>query len=185
MKFTKGGLKGLLVSVLLVCVTATGTHGQDMSVWLGKWFKMAQKFSGYEIDYRGMNLHTDNTTNYLKIRSMDESGKVLHCDLYMFEDGEWRVVPVNLHVLGNDSLEFLCWYYESDSDGDRADTRAFTFLIQGKMSQGSLASAKMKSLGATQWIVKSTSGEEYYRAGGYTFTGSLIPESKLPPDIPK
>jgi hypothetical protein len=64
----------------------------------------------------------------------------------------------------------------------------FTARITGSVSGGALKSAKFTSLGGYEWRIYDVPGCNDCSAGkanGITFTGSLILDSKLPPDLPK
>ena len=82
---------------------------------------------------------------------------------------------------GGNSLDFLCYYFECEVDevgGSYYYCFGFTGRIQGKMKGETLKSATIKSLGGFEWNAPVS-------ASGVTLTCSLIPESKLPPDILK
>ena len=105
----------------------------------------------------------------------------LNCLNYFYEDDKWQSESVGFRYTGGNSLDFLCYYFECEVDevgGSYYYCFGFTGRIQGKMKSGIITSATIKSLGGFEW-----SGN--LSASGVTVTCSLIPESKLPPDIPK
>ena len=182
MKFKKVWLSGLLMLVLFGYFTLSTAYAQSMDIWKGKWFKMTVKNSGYVIEYPESHSRNKSETVYLKIWDVDQTNKVLKCDFYNIDEGEWISSSIDLNYFGHNNLEFLCWlYYSNEREGENIEIGAMAFLIQGKMSQGSLASAKLKSLGGVNLIVDWNSpGYEYFRAQGVTITGSLMDASKVP-----
>ena len=171
----------LLVGVLVGCLTLSTVHAQDMSIWVGKWFKLTYKTSGYSTNDSGI-VSSYNRTEviYSNIWSVDEANKVVNSYVYSYHDDQWRRQSSDLHYLGGSSLNFLCYHFESEYEGEYGHGMGFTARIQGKMKNGVLTSATFRSLGGCEWEWDT----EEDMATGVTITGSLIPESKLPPDIP-
>ncbi len=177
MKISKVGLS-LMVVVFMACLSFSIAHAQDMAIWTGKWFKVTIKSSGYNInESRVVSPHQETEVNYLKILNVDETNKVLNFYSYN-EDDQWRGESVDFRYTGGNSLDFLIYYFECEGE-DLHYCFGFTGRIQGKMKGGILTSATIKSLGGFEWdaVAKGVAGD--------TVTGSLIPESKLPPGIPK
>ncbi len=172
MKIGKVWLVSLMVGIFLGCLTFSTAHAQDMAIWTGKWFKLTTKYSGYS---GAISSYKETEVNYLKILNVDETNKVINFLNYFYEEYEWQIESVDFHYFGGSSLDFLCYYFECE--GEDRYCFGFTGRIQGKMKKGILTSATIKSLGGFEWDV-------YGGAAGVTVTGSLIPESKLPPDIP-
>jgi hypothetical protein len=180
MKIRKVWLVGLMVGIFIGCLIVNIAHAQDMAIWTGKWFKVTIKYSGYNINESGViSPHQATEVNYLKILNVDEANKVLNFHGYTYEDGQWRGESVDFRYTGGSSLDFLCYYFVCEGGEEDRYCFGFTGRIQGKMKGGILTSAIIKSLGGFEWDVD---GKE---AAGVTVTGSLIPESKLPPGIPK
>ena len=182
MNMRKVSLNVLVVGVLVGCLTLSTVHAQDMSIWVGKWFKLTYKTSGYSTNDSGaISSYKETEVNYLKIWNVDETNKVVNFYLYSYHDDQWRGDSSDLHYLGGSSLNFLCYHFESEYEGEYGHGMGFTARIQGKTKNGVLTSATIKSLGGYEW--KWDIEED--KATGVTITGSLIPESKLPPDLPK
>ena len=176
MKISKVWLVSLMVGIFLGCLTFSTAHAQDMSIWIGKWFKLTVKSSGYSInESEAISSYKETEVNYLKILNVDETNKVINFLNYFYHDDEWQGESVDFPYFGGSSLDLLCSYFGTEGGG--AYLFGFTARIQGKMKKGILTSATIKSLGGFEWDV-------YGGAAGVTVTGSLIPESKLPPDIP-
>jgi hypothetical protein len=177
MKIRKGCLVSLMVGIFLGCLTFSTVHAQDMSIWVGKWFKLTVKYSGYSTNDSGIiSSNKETNVNYLKIWNVNEANKVVNFYSYN-ESDQWRGESVDFRYTGGNSLDFLCYYFECEWE-DLHYCFGFTGRIQGKMKGGILTSATIKSLGGFEWSAPRG-------AAGVTVTGSLIPESKLPPDIPK
>jgi hypothetical protein len=184
MKIRKVWLVGLMVGIFIGCLIVSTTHAQDMAIWTGKWFKSTTKYSGYNINESGVVSPYQATEggDYAKILNVDETNKVVNLLGYSYENDEWHGESGEWRYTGGNSLDFLIYY--SVCEGEKEAPQkivycfGFTGRIQGKMKGGILTSATIKSLGGFEW-----------RAGagvaGVTVTGSLIPESKLPPGIPK
>jgi hypothetical protein len=167
-----------MVGIFLGCLTFSTAHAQDMSIWIGKWFKLTVKSSGYSInESEAISSYKETEVNYLKILNVDETNKVINFLNYFYHDDEWQGESVDFHYFGGSSLDFLCYYFECEGGEEDRYCFGFTGRIQGKMKKGILTSATIKSLGGFEWNVPRG-------AAGVTVTGSLIPESKLPPDIP-
>jgi hypothetical protein len=69
----------------------------------------------------------------------------------------------------------LCW---SQVAGDF--TVGFTARIHGNEKNGISTGAIFNPLGGYYFEVNDTSGSPEYWAGGFSITGKLIPESKVP-----
>jgi len=185
MKLGKKWSSILFVLLLLEILTLSVADAQNMSIWVGTWFKVTFKSSGYNVDYPGISKSNESLTVYLKIWSVDEVNKILYCDAYFFEDGAWGTDTLNFNFLGHHSWEFIAYLYETsnyvENDVNHTEFTAFTLLIQGTIKQGALASGKMISLGGTHWkAVWNAPGYEHYNGNQYTLTGSLIKPSKVP-----
>jgi len=184
MKIRKVWLVGLMVGIFIGCLIVSIAHAQDMAIWTGKWFKATSKYSGYKINESGViSPHQATGGGYLKTLNVDETNKVVNLLHYFYENDEWQREFLEWrYTAGGSSLDFLCYYFVCE--GEEEDPQklsycfGFTGRIQGKMKGGILTSATIKSLGGFEWNAPRV-------AAGVTVTGSLIPESKLPPGIPK
>ena len=180
MKIRKVWLVGLMVGIFIGCLIVNIAHAQDMAIWNGIWFKVTTKYSGYDTNESGVISPYKKITgvHYLKILNVDETDKVVNLLNYFYENDEWQREFGEWRYTGGNSLDFLCYYFECEGK-DLHYCFGFTGRIQGKMKGGILTSATIKSLGGFEWDAPAK------EAAGVTITGSLIPESKLPPDIPK
>jgi len=181
MKIRKVWLVGLMVGIFIGCLIVNIAHAQDMAIWTGKWFKLTTKYSGYYTNESGViSPHKETEVGYLKILNVDKTNKVVNFLSYGYEDDEWQGESGEWRYTGGNSLDFLCYYFECE--GEDRYCFGFTGRIKGKMKGGILTSATITSLGGFEWNIWNIYGTG---AAGVTVTGSLIPESKLPPDIPK
>jgi hypothetical protein len=189
MKSPKVWLIGITVASLITFYSIGIAHSQDLSGWVGTWFKLTSNSKGY--DTSNDPTHTPETltgkgTAYLKITAWsttNQSDKFLSCSVYdQDEDGNTNQSSISLHYLGGSDLDFLvlCHIASEQNVG-------FIARITGKQSTGTLKSATFKTLGGYSYtrssdpILNPRSAE----AEGLTITGSLISESKLPSWVPK
>jgi hypothetical protein len=187
MKPKKVWLCGFMVAFVMVCFAVGTTHAQDLSGWVGKWFKLTGKVKEWntqdtEGDYF-IQTQGNTVSVFLKITSWDTtdpSDPLLRCSGYDQGGGEFNQYIVDLHYLGGTDLDFLCLGIIVDSEHHEQ----FTARITGKESGEILKSATFKTMGGTSWK-KSQFDPRSGKEGGLTLTGSLIPESKLPSWVPK
>jgi hypothetical protein len=179
MKRSKFWFVYLMATILIGCFSLSTAYAQGMGIWGGKWFKCTTKSSGYDTnESEATSRHSATEVNYIKFLNIDEANKVLNGINYFFENGQWQSESESwdLHYTGGNSLDFLCYYFAEELP--YGYYFGFTGRIQGKMKGTSLKSATIKSLGGFEW-------DGGYSASGVTVSCSLIPDSKLPPDIPK
>ena len=189
MKSHKVWLIGITVAFLITSFSIGTAHSQDLSGWVGMWFKLTSSSKGYDTSNDPTHIPqtlTGKGTAYLKItawNTTNQSDKYLSCSEYdQDEDGNTNQSSIALHYLGGADLDFLvlCHIASEQNVG-------FTARITGKQSKGILKSATFKTLGGYSYsrssdpILNPRSAE----AEGLTITGSLISESKLPSWVPK
>jgi len=179
MKREKILLGSLLVLVLCLTVSPAWAQTPDLGIWVGKWFKVTETFKGYFGSASGVQSHNNSMVQYYKVQSWDSDTKLLQILIHV-KDPEWEAFPLDLYYIAGSNLELLAW-----SQGEPTPEMSYgaTFYIKGTISKGALKSATLKSLGAYQWDYDYGDGGVY--VGGMTVKGSLIPESKLPPDLPR
>ena len=182
-------LIGIKVAFLIIFVFFATAHSQDLSGWVGQWFKLTSSSKGYDTSNDPTHIPqtlTGKNTGYLKItawNTTNQNDKYLSCSEYdQDEDGNTNQSSITLHYLGGADLDFLvlCHIAGEQNVG-------FIARITGKQSAGILKSATFKTLGGYSYsrssdpILNPRSAE----AEGLTITGSLISESKLPSWVPK
>ncbi len=177
MKIGKALLGVWTVGVLFGYLTLTTAFAEDFRIWDGKWFKLSIKHSGYSADPSGLTSpYNETELLYLKILKVDEAGQAVNVYVCISQDGKWNGNATAFRFLGGSSLDFLWSFNDQSNENDKGI--GFTARVQGKTKGGSLTTASVKGLGGVEWDFGKG------RAGGVTITGSLIPESKLPPDLP-
>jgi len=190
MKSGKVWLIGLKVAFLIICVTFGTAHSQDLSGWVGKWFKLTYSYKGYETYTNPTHIPETQKfkeTLYVKIMAwdtIDPSNPFLKCSGYG-EDEEGNVYQNNfdLRYLGGTDLDFLvlCHFVSEEQKHNE-----FTARISGKESKGTLKSATFKTLGGYRWEKSSESfNPRDSEAEGLTISGDLISESRLPSWVPE
>ena len=189
MKLCKICRVGLGITCGIILFTFSTAHSQDLSSWVGQWFKLTDSYKGYETASDPSHVpqsQTGKTAFYLNItgwNTTNQSDKFLTCSEYeQDEEGAILQNNITLHYLGGTDLDFLvlCHIVSEENIG-------FTARITGKESVGAWKSATVKTIGGYSYarsgdpILSPRNG----RAEGLTITGSLIPESKLPSWVPK
>ena len=162
-------------------VTITGSStAEDMTLWIGKWFKVTEKNTGYHFDSSALNKSNAAYIGYLKFYEWDPANKILRGDRYGLDTGgQWTSEPLTLHYLAGSDLDFLCWAQET---GDTI--MGFTARIKGQKSNGELVKATFKTLGGYYLDASndggSGAGSTEFWAGALSVTGVLIPEAEAP-----
>jgi hypothetical protein len=179
-KDTAGNVSTALSAIVTV---TTGGPVPDLSVWVGKWFKLTEKNTGFVAGSSGGSLTNEKLSlvAYVKFWRWDQANRVLQGDQYTKDGqtGQWMSEPLMLDFIAGSHLDFLC------SSGVAGDvTMGFTARIQAKEGNEGLGSATFKTLGG-YYIEEnkqsgSGSGSSEYFVGGLSITGNLIPESKVP-----
>jgi hypothetical protein len=187
MKSNKVWFCGFVVAFLVICFTASTTRAQGLSGWVGRWFKITYNSKGWDTENTGEDYYiraqSDKVTPYLEITvwdTTDKSDPFLGCSAYHQEDGNVVQSLIDLHYVGGPDLDFLFLGFFVDTQHHEQ----FTGRITGKESGGILKSATFKTTGGIYWD-KGTFDIPSGKAGGFTITGSLISESKLPSWVPK
>jgi hypothetical protein len=154
----------------------------DMTIWVGRWFKVAMKNEGYYGGKSGFTNDRQNIPGYLKIWDWDPARQAFPCDLYQQDGqtGEWFSTPLELQYTGGESLDFKV---SSVVVGDF--TYGFMARIQGTQTSGTLTGATFKTLGGYH-VQEATEGEAtQHWAGWLVITGKMVSESgvELPADV--
>jgi hypothetical protein len=184
MKISKFWVLGFAVWVIIGCLIFSTANAQDMSIWIGEWFKVTETEKGYDASNSGIATENGSAVKYLKVEGWNPDTKVLQVVMYKLHDEGLEVFPLDLYYIGGNNLEFLIGSQGTQSQGMNAEMSfGITAYFKGKMRGQVLISASLKTLGGYKWSYDYTGGTAW--AGGWAITGSLIPESKLPPYIPK
>jgi mono/diheme cytochrome c family protein len=155
---------------------------EDMSVWIGKWFNLTERDSGYYKDTgEVLNKESFTQVEYLKFWNWDPVSKTFHADRYWQDanSGQWISEPIILNYLAGSKFDFLCW---SQMTSDF--TFVFTARIQGRETKGVLGRATFKTLGGyyidSSSASRNKAASSEQNAGGLSISGNLISEPNLP-----
>ena len=179
----------------LTVTMAPAQETTDLSIWVGKWFKVKIQNRGYynEKENRLSN-DRQSLSAYLKITAWDPDNKVLRATILgKGEDGEGKwSEPISLHYISGTNLNFLCWSQLTLASNANY---GFTARIRGIMRRGDSVRGIFTSVGG--YHVETTEddedededddGEELSSkqpsAGWLKITGKLIAEERVPADI--
>ncbi len=148
----------------------------DMTIWIGKWFKVAMKNEGYYGGKSGFTNDRQNIPGYLKIWDWDPARQAFPCDLYQQdgERGEWFSTPLELQYTGGDSLDMKV---SSLVVGDL--TYGFTARIQGTQVSGALTGATFRTLGGYHVQEAAQGDTTRHYAGWLVITGKMVAPSEV------
>jgi hypothetical protein len=130
----------------------------DMTNWVGKWFKITERNTGYYIRNSALAIDRSSVVAYLKIWDWDSSQKIFHVDRYEYDaaTSQWFSEPIDLNYVSGSQQAFLCWYQTTDNATQ--NMIGFTVLFQ--------------ELGANWRTLKTLGG--YYVASGEDSAGSSV-----------
>ena len=133
--------------------------GNDLSMWLGQWFKLRIMFDG-----------SSPETAYLRITTWDSTQGLLGSEIYQFDSSsnKWVSDALPLHFMNGTPEDFLCW---SEVDGD--STSGLVARIHD--TNGTLKYSTFRTVGGYSSALPPGS-----TTGGVSITGRLIPVSEAP-----
>jgi len=165
----------------------------DMTNWVGKWFKVAEKDTGYYARNSTLAIDRSSVVAYLKIWDWDSSQKIFHVDRYEYDTArsQWFSEPMDLNYISGSQQAFLCRYQVTDNATQ--NMMGFTVLIrQGGVPQVGVpgvlgfpqAGARrgsLRTLGG-YYIAsgEDTAGSSVNYVGGLSIRGTEVPISKVP-----
>ena len=180
-------LLGILMLAALAAALASPAFGAASPMndtWHLKWFKLTVSSSGnyFPVDplKGGVGTYHEKSIMYLRIDSVNEDTKTASLTQCSYDLGsaKWECEGSGFNYVGDNPnppnpLDFLV--YESFCNGDPGEEycMSYTARVKGKMKNGVLSSASIKSIGGVDW-------DKPYMVGKVTFSGSLVPVSKLP-----
>ena len=129
---------------------------------------------------RSLRLGNDNSTNYLYIKEIRPSELIVKV-WEQNDQGEWVVFVDNLSlkIIAGTELDFLFVTTLEINDAQNPAFFGFAARITGRLTQGVLKSATLKSLGGFSW--EKELGISEYFAAGVAINGSLVFDpNKLP-----
>ena len=165
----------------------------DMTNWVGKWFKVVEKDTGYYARNSTLAIDRSSVVAYLKIWDWDSSQKIFHVDRYEYDTArsQWFSEPMDLNYISGSQQAFLCRYQVTDNATQ--NMMGFTVLIrQGGVPQVGVpgvlgfpqAGARrgsLRTLGG-YYIAsgEDTAGSSVNYVGGLSIRGTEVPISKVP-----
>jgi hypothetical protein len=168
------------LSATVIITAPDTTTPPDMTIWVGKWFKITTKITGSCSGSSGMLSDSGSFAGYLKLWEWDPNNKILQADLYEYgtATAQWSSQSLPLLFIAGNDLDFL--FQSQVADNTANSSHGFTARIVGKETAGVLKSAAFKSLGGYYIDALDQSGTIVNCAGGLKLTGALISESKVP-----
>ncbi len=171
-----------LARAALVTITASNPPpgsgaSMDMTNWVGKWFKVTERDTGYSVKNSALAMDSSSVVAYLKIWDWDPSQNIFHVDRYEFDaaTNQWFSEPMDLNYISGSQQAFLCQYQVTNNATQ--NMIGFTVLIQEVRANRST----LRTLGG--YYVASgedTAGSSVNYVGGLTITGSEVPISSVP-----
>jgi hypothetical protein len=172
----------LLIFVMVVLVVGSFniniTLAENWTDWVGKWFKITEKVAGYVYESGSVRRENYSEVEYCKIWGVDESNRILHMDGYGYvgDEGGWIFYGgSDLHVLAGSPSNFQWWFYTTETSEDYVFSGGLAGTIKAKLKNGVLSSATLNGKGSS-WEME----QEIIKIRSLTWTGTLIPESKVP-----
>jgi hypothetical protein len=171
-------LLSFLSIFIFISLSIGFTYAADLSIWDGKWFKLTETFSGLESDETGpISRLKENREIYIHIYEVDNTGATMQYHRYDYRDGFLDFWGSGImEVLGGTDLDFFWWI----QSGPHKDVVAggMAGRIEGKMKNGVLKSAKIKSLGGGASLLTDLGPA----AGAMSWSGSWVSDEKVPPE---
>jgi hypothetical protein len=168
----------LFIALMVVAFTAgigcVSVQAQDMSIWIGKWFKVRNSNTENCLNAIQEIVKDSYTfTSYLKIWSWDSVNGILYGDDYSYDSDSqsWNIVSFQFTYLGGTNLDFL-FSSQGTIAGPENALYALVGRITGKTKAGNLKSAALTVPGINSVGTHCTNWGKN--------TGSLITESKVP-----
>ncbi len=182
-KDAAGNVSTSLSATVTITLPPQPPLDEDLTIWVGKWFKITTRLTGYGYTPGGSGSSKEdlvNITGYLKIWNWDSANRILQGDRYEQDlvSGQWISEPFNLNFFAGNQLDFTCSFQVT---GDF--NAAFTARILGYQINRELRNANFATLGGYYMEALSNPGSSEYFAGGLKITGNLIPEATVP--VPK
>ena len=150
-----------------------------MSFWVGKWFKVTEKNTGYSVDPTAFTRQTHSFVGYLTFSKWDPEKQELKANRYEYDTitQQWNTESITLTYIAGSVLDFL-----SSSQVTNKGTKsswAFSARVKGTLTNGNLK-ASFSTLGGYYVELQEDAGSSEYQAGALSITGSSIPQSSVP-----
>jgi hypothetical protein len=151
---------------------------QDMSFWVGKWFKVTEKNTGYSVDPAAFTRQTHSFVGYLTFSHWDPEKQELTADRYEYDANaqQWNSEPFKLSYIAGSVLDFLSSCQVTDKA--TKSSWAFSARVKGTLTNGNLK-ASFTTLGG-YYVEPEDPGSSEYHAGALSITGNSVPQSSVP-----
>ncbi|MFZ5906453.1 MAG: cohesin domain-containing protein [Nitrospirota bacterium] len=157
----------------------------DLNLWVGTWFriKAKTKCSTFLTPESAALFGPPGETfvkeqyvedGYMHIWKWEQSTGSLEFDYYESAQGEWNAYTGALHFFAGTGTEFLFWY----AGLDEALRTTMNGMIKGKVKDGYLKKAKIKTIGG--FYTERQHGNALYSAGEQTINGNMITDPEVP-----
>jgi hypothetical protein len=170
----------ILIILVLTAFSFSASYAQGLSIWNGKWFKITEKVSLLQTNESGsISPSKYSQRTYMQIYDVDNTNGILQCNSYDYRDGGLiSTGPIVMQVLAGSALDFI-WWIQLTPEVNKVVTGGAAGRIQGKMKNDVLNGATLKTVGMAASITTDLGPA----VGGVSWSGSLVPESKVPPII--
>jgi hypothetical protein len=158
-----------------------------MTNWVGKWFKVVEKDTGYYARNSTLAIDRSSVVAYLKIWDWDSSQKIFHVERYEYDTArsQWFSEPMDLNYISGTQQTFLCRYQVTDNETQ--NMMGFTVLIREVaaqpfgLRQTGARRGSLRTLGG-YYIAsgEDTAGSSVNYVGGLSIRGSEVPISTVP-----
>jgi hypothetical protein len=159
-------------------ITTAQDVPQDMSFWVGKWFKVTEKNTGYSVESTAFTRQTHSFVGYLTFSNWDPDKQELKADRYEYDANtqQWNSESITLTYIAGSVLDFLC--SSQVTNQGKKSSWAFSARVKGTLTNGNLRSS-FTTLGG-YYVEPEDSGSSEYNAGALSITGNSISQSSVP-----
>jgi hypothetical protein len=159
-------------------ITTVQDIPQDMSFWVGKWFKVTEKNIGYSVESTAFTRKTHSFVGYLTFSNWNPENQELTADRYEFDPNtqQWNSESIKLSYIAGGVLDFLC--SSQVAEKSTKSSWAFSARVKGTLTNGTLR-ASLTTLGG-YYVEPEDPGSSEYNAGELSITGPSIPQSSVP-----
>jgi hypothetical protein len=159
-------------------IAAQGSVPQDMSFWVGKWFKVTEKNTGYSVEPAAFTRKTHSFVGYLTFSNWNPENQELTTDRYEFDSNtqQWNSESIKLTYIAGGVLDFLC--SSQVSQKSTKSSWAFSARVKGTLTNGNLK-ASFTTLGG-YYVEPEAPGSSEYNAGELSIAGNSITDSSVP-----
>jgi hypothetical protein len=166
------------------------TKVPDLSIWVDKWFRISVAGSHYH--FIGMRLKPPDPIQrsfpaYMKIVSWDSTNQSFSVNIYTKNDlGKWDPTEYNnftFNYFAGSDLKFVCNFEQITTQNT---IHIAVFFVGKRNAKGNFVMGGytyVKTLGGYYLEIDDNATPQVRWAGSVKLTGSMIPESKVPPEL--